>query len=139
QRSIVSPKASVVLTPIRELDLYFNFGRGFHSNDARSAVQSGGGGALPAATAGEVGARARLLDGRLDLAGAAWLLDLQSELVWNGDQGGTSPSDPTRRYGIDLEARVQILPWLHADLDASFAKARYKTDSGNGNAVALAP
>src|SRR5207253_6009618 len=50
QRSIVSPKASAVVTPFEELDLYLNFGRGFHSNDARSAVESGGAGAVPAAT-----------------------------------------------------------------------------------------
>src|SRR5712691_3560238 len=38
QRSIVSPKASVVLTPIEQLDLYLNFGSGFHSNDARRGI-----------------------------------------------------------------------------------------------------
>jgi outer membrane receptor protein involved in Fe transport len=139
QQSIVSPKASAVVSATPDLDLFLNYGRGFHSNDARGVVQAGGAGALPAATGAEIGARARLLGGRLDLAGAAWLLDLQSELVWNGDEGGTSPSGATRRIGIDLEARYQILPWLTADLDASFARAQYKTDSGNGNAVALAP
>ena len=139
QRSIVSPKGSVVLTPVKELDLFFNFGSGFHSNDARSAVQTAGAGALPRALAYEVGARTRLLGGRLDLAAALWRLDLQSELVWSGDDGGTSPSEATKRYGVDLELRFQILPWLFADVDASFAKSQYKADAGNGNAVALAP
>ena len=36
-----------------------------------------------------------------------WYLHLDSELVWSGDEGGTEPSGPTRRYGVDLEARVQ--------------------------------
>ena len=139
QRSIVSPKASVVLTPIEQLDLYLNFGSGFHSNDARSAIETGGAGAVPRALGYEVGARARLLDGRLDLAAAAWRLDLDSELVFSGDTGGTEPAGATRRQGLDLEARWRILPWLYADLDVSLAKARFKADSGNGNAVALAP
>ena len=33
--ALVSPKASVVLTPLPETDVYLNFGMGFHSNDAR--------------------------------------------------------------------------------------------------------
>ena len=139
QRSIQSPKASLVLSPAAELDLYLNFGAGFHSNDARGAVETGGAGALPRALGYELGARARLLDGRLDLAAAAWLLDLESELVWSGDEGGTTPSGATRRYGIDLEGRLEILPWLFADVDVSLAHSQYKVDSGNGGAVALAP
>ena len=139
QRSITSPKASLVLTPLPQLDLYFNYGQGFHSNDARSAVETGGSGALPRAIGYEIGARTRLLDERLYLAAALWRLDLASELVWSGDQGGTSPSDPTRRQGIDLEGRYRILPWLFADLDVSLANAQYRQDFGNGHAVALAP
>jgi outer membrane receptor protein involved in Fe transport len=139
QRSITSPKASLVVTPTRFLDLFFNFGDGFHSNDARSAVATGGAGALPRAVGYEIGARARLIGDRLDLAAALWRLDLASELVWSGDAGGTEPAGPTRRQGIDLEARYQILPWLFADLDVSLAKAQFRQDFGNGQAVALAP
>lgn len=139
QRSITSPKASLVLTPLRELDLFVNYGQGFHSNDARSAVETGGAGALPRAIGYEVGVRGRLLDDRLDLAAALWRLDLASELVWSGEEGGTAPAGATRREGIDLEGRFQVLPWLFADLDVSLAKAQYRQDYGNGQAVALAP
>ena len=31
-----SPKANLILTPLEDTELYLNFGRGFHSNDARS-------------------------------------------------------------------------------------------------------
>lgn len=139
QRSITSPKASLVLTPLPELDLFLNYGQGFHSNDARSAVESGGNGALPRAVGYEVGARTRLLANKLDLAAVLWRLDLASELVWSGDEGGTSPSEPTRRQGVDLELRYQLLPWLFADLDLSLSRAQYRQDFGNGQAVALAP
>src|SRR5581483_907350 len=40
--SIVSPKATLVVTPVAHTDLYLNFGEGFHSNDARDALTSGG-------------------------------------------------------------------------------------------------
>jgi outer membrane receptor protein involved in Fe transport len=139
QRSIVSPKFTAVVSPAPWLDLFANLGSGFHSNDARSAVTTGGSGALPRALGYEVGARARLLEERLELAAAAWLLDLQSELVWVGDDGVFAPSRATRRIGVDLEVRFQILPWLLADFDATFARPRYRTDDGNGTAVALAP
>ena len=139
QRSIQSPKASLVITPFEALDLYANFGSGFHSNDARSVIESAGAGGLPRALGYELGARFTGLDGRLGLAAALWRLDLASELVWSGDDGGTSASEATRRQGLDLEGRYELLPWLFADLDVSLAQSRYKADSGNGNAVALAP
>ncbi|WP_346732015.1 TonB-dependent receptor [Sphingomonas sp. GC_Shp_3] len=36
--AIVSPKASVVYAPTEHVELYANWGRGFHSNDVRGAV-----------------------------------------------------------------------------------------------------
>ena len=36
--TIVSPKANLVISPSRALDLFVNFGTGFHSNDARDVV-----------------------------------------------------------------------------------------------------
>ena len=47
---------------------------------------------------------------RLDLAAALWAISLESELVFVADVGTTQASDPTDRYGLDLEARFQILP-----------------------------
>ncbi len=38
QETILSPKANLVISPARTLDLFFNFGAGFHSNDARDVV-----------------------------------------------------------------------------------------------------
>ena len=38
QESILSPKASLVYSPTHTLDLFANFGTGFHSNDARNNV-----------------------------------------------------------------------------------------------------
>ena len=139
QRGIVNPKLQAILTPKTGWDLYLDGGGGFHSNDARAVVRNGGSGALPRAWGGEVGTRLSLLDRRLDVATALWFIHLQSELVFDADVGTTEPSAPTNRYGVDLEVRYRILPWMWADLDLTLAHAEYTQDAGNGNAVALAP
>jgi outer membrane receptor protein involved in Fe transport len=38
QQTILSPKANLVISPLRSFDLYANFGAGFHSNDARDVI-----------------------------------------------------------------------------------------------------
>ena len=139
QRSIQSPKASVVVSPVAQLDLFLNFGSGFHSNDARSAVETGGKGALPRALGYEIGSRGRLLDNKVELGVALWRLDLASELTFNGDEGGTSANGGTRRQGVDFEGRFEILPWLFADADVTLSSSQFKADNGNGRAVALSP
>ncbi|MDZ7266349.1 MAG: TonB-dependent receptor [candidate division KSB1 bacterium] len=38
QKTILSPKANLVISPAQALELFVNFGTGFHSNDARDVV-----------------------------------------------------------------------------------------------------
>lgn len=73
---------------------------------------------------------------KLDLAAALWILDLDSELVFVGDEGATEASGPTRRWGIDFEARYSLLSWLLADLDLSYSDPRFRV---TGQAIPLAP
>jgi outer membrane receptor protein involved in Fe transport len=139
QAALASPKASVVLTPRDGLDLYLNFGLGYHSNDARGVVRDlDAVTPLTRATGYEAGARLRLFD-RLDLAAAAFVLDLDSELVWVGDEGTTEAKGPTRRLGGELEARLELLSWLFADGDISLTRARFRGLPGDADAVPLAP
>lgn len=138
-RVIVSPKTSLVATPVRGTDLYANFGMGFHSNDARAVVRRPDRGTPVArATGYELGARSRFLD-RFDLAGSVWLLDLDSETVWVGDEGVTEARGPTRRYGLDLEARAEIVPWLVADADITFSRGRFRDLPDGEDQIPLAP
>jgi TonB family protein len=141
--SQLSPKAAAIVTPIAQkdvrLDLYANYGHGFHSNDARGVVRAiDPVTPLTRAIGYEGGARARLFD-RWDLAAASWRLDLASETVWVGDEGTTEASGATRRYGVELETRLEITPWLAADLDLTATRSRFVANAGNGTAVALAP
>ena len=143
-----SPKASVIATPFNregvQLDVYGNYGHGFHSNDVRGAFpQPGATAALPVtpltrAIGDEIGARLRLLR-RLDVSAAAWRLALDSEIVWSGDQGTTSPSDATTRHGIEVEGRYEITDWLATDLDLTFTRSQFSKDRENGGGLALAP
>ena len=59
-----------------------------------------------------------------------------SELVFIGDEGATEPSGPTRRWGVDVETRLQILPWLFMDYDLTYADPRFRV---TGEAIPLAP
>jgi outer membrane receptor protein involved in Fe transport len=148
--TLASPKMSWVFSPLEiedvhpkwlnEFDLFFNFGRGFHSNDGRGAVIQSPArvSLLTKATGWEVGTRMRIADA-IDFAAAAFRLDLESETVWNGDDGTTQAVGPTRRTGLELEARAKIWKWLFLDADATFSKAVFRDNAGNGNAVALAP
>ncbi|HEV3189460.1 MAG TPA: TonB-dependent receptor [Polyangiaceae bacterium] len=135
----LSPKWMAVVTPTQALDLYADWGRGFHTNDARGVVQPTSAATLVVpATGYEVGVRVRPVRG-LDLAAATFLLDLASELALDGDTGMTLPSGRTRRYGLELTGRWRFGSWFFADAAATFTHAEYRQNSGNGNAVALAP
>lgn len=138
--SRVSPKATLVLSPLESIDFFANYGHGFHSNDARGVVAQQDPVTPLTRTVGyEVGARARLLGRRLDVAAALWGIDIDSEIVWVGDEGTTEEAGATRRLGLELEGRLEILPWLFADVDVTFANAKFRQNAGNGQAVALAP
>jgi outer membrane receptor protein involved in Fe transport len=135
---IVSPKLSAIFHASDEIDVFANFGLGFHSNDARGAVAVDGDGALVRATGAETGLRLAVTD-KLRASAAAWYLHLASEQVWSGDNGGTEPSDPTRRYGLDLDLAFKPLPWLSLDANVAIGRSSFVANQGNGGALALSP
>lgn len=137
--SIVSPKASVILQPVEPLELYVNFGRGFHSNDARGVVrQIDPVTPLAAALGWELGARVLAWD-RLELSAAVFWLDLDSEVVWIGDEGTTEASGASRRFGVETQFRVELLRWLLADAQLSWVRAELRDEPASANAIPLAP
>jgi outer membrane receptor protein involved in Fe transport len=140
-----SPKASMVVSPLREWDVFVNYGSGFHTNDVRSTLVGEINGVQPTliatATGYEVGTSVRPLKG-LSITAVAFLLDLTQELTVDGDTDSTSPSGPTRRYGGEFSGRYQLGHGLFADATFTVAHARY-TDAADVNAgqafVTLAP
>jgi outer membrane receptor protein involved in Fe transport len=142
--SIASPKATVVLGPWRETEYFVNAGRGFHSNDARGTtirVDPTDGvtpvdrvDPLVAATGAEIGFRSGVVPG-LQLYGALWGLDLDSELLFVGDGGITEPSRESRRWGVELGAFWTPLDWLILDFDYAWSHARFRGTDPAGDYI----
>ena len=140
-QSQLSPKATVVVSAASDLDLFANFGRGFHSNDARTLIAGSATTLLATATGYEVGATVRPAAGA-SISAVAFLLDLSSEQTIDGDTASTSPAGPTRRYGAEISARYLFRDQIFAEGTYTYAHARY-TDAADIAAgqsiVALAP
>jgi outer membrane receptor protein involved in Fe transport len=132
---LVLPKANLILGPWVSTELFVNYGEGFHSNDARSAVAQA---ASPLARSKnyEVGLRSKPWgsDG-IELIATAWQMDLQSELVFIGDSGTTDIRGASRRRGVEVAARGQVWGPLYVNGSVTYTKAEFR----NGDAIPLAP
>jgi outer membrane receptor protein involved in Fe transport len=137
-KAVITPKMNLVVSPASSLDLFLNVGGGFHSNDARAVASDTTERTLPRAWGYEVGVRVKPLE-RFTVSLAAWGLDLQNELVYVGDEGTTEVNGPTRRLGLDVEARAQLLNWLYADVDMTFSRGRFRELLEGENFIPLAP
>lgn len=137
-----SPKASAIFSPVSEpqaqLDVFLNWGHGFHSNDVRGAFSMPAVSPLTRARGEELGVRSRLWQ-RLDLAAAGWLLDLNNETTWSGDEGTTEVSPATQRYGVELESRLELARWLAVDGSLAMTHSQFTAEHENGGGLALAP
>ena len=139
---VVSPKLSLILGPWNRTEFFVNYGKGFHSNDARGTTQTrlpDGEAATPVTplvpTKGmELGARTEWLPG-LQSSLALWRLDIASELLFVGDAGETEPSRASRRHGIEWNNHYIAAPWLLFDLDLAASRSRYTQDDPAGNHI----
>jgi hypothetical protein len=140
---LLSPKLGVVFGPWADTELYLNAGYGFHSNDARGAtVRVDPRTGEPArrvdplvrARALDVGLRSDALRGVHSMLGL-FLLDIDSELLFVGDAGGTEATRPSRRVGVELANAWRPLPWLRLEADLSLARARFRDDDPAGDRI----
>jgi hypothetical protein len=129
---LVSPKAGLTLGPWRGTEFYVNAGTGFHSNDARGTTMTRDAEGNPVdrvtplvrAKGGEIGVRTVAVP-HLQTTATMWTLDLDSELVFAGDEGISEPSRPSRRYGFEWTNYYSPRPWLTFDLDAAWSHSRF--------------
>jgi len=128
--AIFSPKLGIIFGPWDTTSYFVTVAEGYHSNDARGITRSGESPDAPPVTpltrarSAELGLATEALPGwqtTLD----AFLLTLQSELVFDGDAGVTSPSGSTTRAGAEWSNTYRINSWLRADLNAAFSRARF--------------
>ncbi len=133
--SIVLPKMNLILGPWASTEFFANYGEGYHSNDARSAVAPGSS-PLARARSYEVGVRSKPFgaDG-LELIATLWQLDLKSELVFVGDEGTTEIRGASRRRGVEVAARGQVWGPLYFNGSVTYTNAEFR----NGDAIPLAP
>jgi hypothetical protein len=131
--AILSPKLAVTLGPWSETELYFDYGWGFHSNDARGATlridPTTGEPAdrvtpLVRAKSADFGVRTSAIR-NFQTSATVFLLDLDSELVFSGDGGTTEASRPSRREGIELQNFWHPRSWLSIDADYAWSRARF--------------
>jgi outer membrane receptor for Fe3+-dicitrate len=137
---ILSPKLGAVFGPWAKTEIYANAGAGFHSNDARGTtirVDPADGvtpvdrvSPLVRSRGVEIGVRTSAGPGLVSSL-TLWALDLDSELVFSGDSGGTEPTARTRRYGVEWANYWKPVPWLALDADVAATRARYRDDPEN--------
>jgi len=130
--AILSPKLSAAYALSDRLEVYANWGRGFHSNDARGSVAATPVPLLVKGTGSEAGARLQV--GTFSLTATYWRLSVGSELRFVGDSNAVEPSGASRRRGIEMVAFWRPLPWLALDGNYTASHARYRNGDHIPNA-----
>lgn len=137
------PKYGLAYLVNENLELYANYGNGFHSNDVRAAVTrvdpvtgdpADQQAILVEGEGGELGMRYDNLQG-FNISLAYFELATDSELVFVGDAGTTEPSDPTRRRGVELNAFWQLTERLVLDLSAAKTDGHFRGLPDGANSI----
>lgn len=143
--SQLSPKLGVVFGPFGAAgsEVFANWGRGFHSNDARGATarnNASDGSAIDTipllvkATGSEIGWRSQPLPGWHSSL-SLWQMALASELVFIGDEGVTEPKGASRRHGLEWSNYFSNDKGLIVDADLALSQARFSQPSNGGSHV----
>jgi outer membrane receptor protein involved in Fe transport len=133
--SMATPKFSAIYTATDTTNLFFNYGQGYHSNDARGFAEgnldnnSEKADVFARSEGIDIGVQSQLSN-TLQLAASIWWLALDSELIFVGDDGTTEASDKSERKGIEASLFWQPQPWLIIDSDLALSQARLKPKSG---------
>jgi outer membrane receptor protein involved in Fe transport len=132
--TLASPKLGLAFAATDRVELYANWGKGFHSNDARGIVAPVDPiKPLSEGTGKEVGARFE--QGSFKVSATYWWLDLDSELKFVGDSNSVEPGPATERRGYELTAFWRPTEWLALDAVWTKSHARY-VDNPDGPYVA---
>jgi hypothetical protein len=135
-----SPKASLIFGPWANTEFYLQGGFGFHSNDGRGATQQ----VEPVSPdnpyhgtlntkipplvqtkGGEIGVRTVAVP-HLQSTLALWYLRSNSELLQDGDTGGTSASEQSsNRYGLEWANYYTPTEHLAIDFDIADSRAQF--------------
>ncbi len=138
--SLACPKVSLAYRILDGLEAYANWGRGFHSNDARvgpdgnGTAAKGGSDLLSRSEGAEFGLRFEP-HASFNATLVGFHLRLDSELVYVGDAGSTEPSDGSKRRGLEIAGFWQARDWLA--VNAAYTWSRAELDTGDEVAGAV--
>jgi hypothetical protein len=141
-----SPKANLIFGPWANTEFYLQGGFGFHSNDGRGTTQT----VEPISAdnptpntfcakipplvqtkGGEIGARTVAVP-HLQSTFTLWYLRSNSELMQDGDTGGTSASEQSsNRYGVEWANYYTPLEHLSLDFDLANSRAQFTEIDGD--------
>ncbi len=135
-----SPKTSLIFGPWANTELYLQGGFSFHSNDGRGATQtiepvspdnpyphtsSAPIPPLVQTKGGEMGVRTTAVP-HLQSSISLWYLRSNSELMQDGDTGGTSASEQSsNRYGLEWANYYTPTEHLAVDFDIADSRAQF--------------
>ncbi|MDQ3073091.1 MAG: TonB-dependent receptor, partial [Bacteroidota bacterium] len=137
-KSRTSPKLSFMYALNKNVEFYLKSGIGFHSNDARAVVLGQLNNSLPRAYGIDAGTTFKPHK-RLLANVVLWGLDLESELIYVGDEGIVEVAGRTRRAGLDVGIRYEVMPFLYADVDVNYSYGRLRDETEGANYIPLSP
>lgn len=126
--SQISPKLGLAYAANEWLEWYGNWGKGFHSNDARGVVNKAD--TVPGLSEGtghEFGGRANI--GDVQLTASYWWLDQDSELIFVGDSNSVEPKGGSERDGYELTLFWQPFDGVGIDAVYAHSDARYNNNA----------
>ncbi len=133
-QTLFQPKGNFVFGPWWATEVDLSAGRGFHSDDVRGVTQTVPIQGIPAAAgptpllvradSEEVGVRSDIVP-RVKVQLALFNVELQSELIYDQDEGQDQASAPSERNGVELSAQYHPLPYLELNADLTASHARF--------------
>lgn len=136
--NVFSPKVNLYYNLTKLTQLYMSVGKGFHSNDTRVAFMDSVRNRIPAAYGVDFGTNLKV-GGKIFINAALWLLNMDTEYTYTGDDGTIGSEGRSRRYGLDLSARGQLNKWLFFDFDFNYCHSRLTDNSDETGYLPLAP
>ena len=140
---ILSPKASIAYAFSDNNEMYFSYGNGFHSNDARGVItfrdpiteeKLSPADPLVKSTGFEWGIKA-LINEQLNTSLAVWSLELDSELLFVGDAGNTEANRPSKRWGIEFNNLWSINEIWSLEADFAYSNAKFNDNDLENRSV----
>ena len=132
---IPSLKGNVILGPWLGTELFLNLGTGFYNPNDREPAGSTMEEKVSRTTAYEGGIRTQPWD-EVELNASLWSVELRSDLLYLEDGETIEDGGPSRRFGANLGAQVNLTERLTLAANLSVSRAEFRQ---SGQQVPLAP